>query len=93
MSGTYHLVALDARYRTRRVLCYRTGRHHRHKTHQEQYTSTLCGQEVLRSEGTSCSEGIADPRWDKDWCHDCVRSAPWRDDVKGLWRAKGIEVP
>lgn len=94
MRRTYHLIPFDTySYRTRRVQCNQTGRYHRHKTHEEQYAVARCGQEVLKDEDTSCNEGIANPQWDKNWCHECVRAVPWTDPVKDLWRGKGIEIP
>ena len=92
MPGSYHIIQDNSQYWSRRVPCYETGRYHRHKTHIEEYARAACGAEVNLNTDTSCNLSILDPRWNKDWCHKCVRAYRWTGDAWKLWRSKGIEA-
>ena len=52
----------------------------------------LCGEQLSGRELNSscCNAGVANPGWSHDWCHDCVRSLPWNDEERRLWRKRGI---
>lgn len=54
----WHLLPLGASWRTRRIPCHETSYYHRHKTHEETYTSALCGIKVLEEEGNFCNIGF-----------------------------------
>ena len=92
MPGTYHIIHANARYATRWVPCYETGRYHRHKTHKEQYVPSLCGGTLVEGRDQFCNAIIANPDWNYDWCHGCVRVLPWTDDARGKWLRKGIDT-
>lgn len=47
---------------------------------------------IVIGEEQYCNISIATPEWDKDWCHDCVRAFPWKDDARKIWLKKGIEA-
>ena len=66
MPGTYHIIHANARYATRRVRCYETGRYHRHKTHEEESVSSVCGRTLVSRRDQFCNIGIADPNWKYD---------------------------
>ena len=88
--GDYHIIPHLNQYSVRHVPCYETGRYHRHKTHEEKYTTALCGKEVVRGRDESCSVGIADPNWDKDWCPACLSEAPWGDKAATILKKRGL---
>ena len=90
MSGNYHIIHADENYSTRRVICYESGRYHRHQTHEERYVQAACGTVVSPDRGDFCNISIANPNWNYDWCHVCVRAFPWTDGAKEMWRKKGI---
>ena len=93
MAGTYHLIHHNANYASRRVRCQEGGQYHRHKTHLEESVRSVCGKTLVRNRDKFCNVGIAEPSWDKDWCHDCVRAFPWTEQARKLWLGiHGIET-
>lgn len=92
MYSTYHMIHVNARYSPRRVRCYETGRYHRHQFHTEEYARAICGVTLVRDRDQFCNVGIADPRWDYDWCPSCVKLVPWSDKGKQMWVARGLEA-
>ena len=89
----YHIVHANAHYATRRVRCHETGRYHRHQTHEEEYTLSVCGETLIRDVEPACNISIANPEWNYNWCSDCVNSFPWDDNDRKLWLDKhGIET-
>ena len=92
MPGTYHIIHENARFTTKRVRCYGTGRNHRHKTHLEESVSAACGKILVSGRNQFCSIVIADPNWKYDWCHDCVRAFPWPDVARRLWLEKRVKT-
>ena len=91
MPGTYHIITAVG-YAKQRVSCYQTGPGHRHKSHIEESAPSACGRTVVQGRDQFCNISIANPRWDYDWCHDCVRAFSWPDKARKLWLAKGIET-
>ena len=92
MLGNYHIVHANARYTARRVPCYDSGRYHRHKTHEEKTVLSVCGRTLVRGRDQSCNISIADPYWNYDWCHDCVRAFLWTDEARKIWKERGIDT-
>ena len=93
MPGNYHIIHENARYSTRRVRCNESGRNHRHKTHDEQFVESACGNILSPNGNQFCSVAIVNPNWTYDWCHDCVRAFQWREQARQIWHCKGIETP
>ena len=91
MPGTYHIIHANARFAMKRVRCYGTGQSHRHKTHLEESVPAACGKILVSGRDQFCNIGIANPYWNHDWCHECVRVFPWTDDAKRLWLKKGVK--
>ena len=79
----YHILPLDADYRSRRVPCHETGHFHRHKTHVEQYTEALCGREIIKDSGNYCNLSIA--RHMSPRCQSCeeVAKKHWPGLIEG----------
>ena len=92
MPGSYHIIRVNARPYTRSAPCYKGGRYHRHKTCKEEFLPTACGGAVESSKNASCNISIANPDWNYDWCHACVRAFPWNQDGVNGWRKRGIEA-
>lgn len=92
MPGTYHIIPANARFTTKRVRCYGTGRYHRHKTHLEESVSAACGKTLVSGRNQFCSIDITTPDWKYDWCHDCVRAFLWTDVARSVWLKKGIKT-
>lgn len=92
MPGNYHIVWPHAQYVTRRVPYHETGPGHRNKTHTEETITSICGKTLVRYRDQSCGLSIANPEWDYDWCHDCVKAILWTEDARKAWTEKGIET-
>ena len=92
MPGSYHITPVFARYSTHWVPCHETGRYHHHQSHKEERLPSVCGLSLVRGRDQSCSASIANPDWDYDWCHRCVKAMLWNDDARGLWSEKGIKT-
>ena len=92
MLGTFHIIHENARFATKRVRCYGTGRYHRHKTHLEESVSAACGKILVSGRNQFCSILVANPYWNHNWCHDCVKVFSWTDDARNAWLEKGIET-
>ena len=92
MPGTYHIIHFDTTYTQVRVRCYESGRYHRHKTHIEERYPSVCGLTLERRGDQSCNIGIANPDWNYDWCHKCVKAFIWTGEARKTWAAKDIET-
>ena len=79
--GTYHIVRRHAQYFTTPS----GGR-------RKEFIKSVCGKVLARDEDNSCNMAIANPSWNRDWCHDCVRAYPWTEDARKIWLEKGIEA-
>ena len=88
MLGKYHIIHANAQPIQRRVRCYETGRYHRHNTHVEEFFRSACGETFTLRQNDACNITIANPNWDKNWCHDCVKAFPWTEEARGIWREK-----
>ena len=68
----YHILPPNADYRSWKVRCHETGRFHRHQTHVEEYTTALCGAEVIKDSGNYCNIDIfADLPRPSNLCRRC----------------------
>lgn len=93
MPGTYHILPAHARYTKMRVPCYQTGRYHRHRFCDVERVMALCGATVESGRDDGCNIIIANPNWDKDWCHNCVGIVPWTEPAGKIWQERhGIET-
>ena len=92
MPGNYHIIHADANYVAMRVPCEEGGPYHQHQTHTEEVVASVCGVTLATKGDDFCSIDIADPNWNHDWCHDCVRSFPWTAEARRLWLEKGIDT-
>ena len=54
----FHLLPLNASYESRMVPCTKTGYGHRHQRHKEEYTSALCGTEIIKDGGNYCNVSL-----------------------------------
>ena len=52
-----------------------------------QTINAACGKTLTRySEQGYCSVLIANPKWQKEWCQDCVRAFHWSQAVAEQWK-------
>lgn len=66
-----HILAPDAYYRVR-VVRHQTGHAHRHRRHKDQFTSALCGAEVIKDQvGRAVNLTAFNPILSKNWCPEC----------------------
>ena len=80
MPGSFHILASDAKYE------YSRGS-------QTATIKAVCGRTLTRYQDDYCNIAIANPNWDKDWCHDCVKCYRWPGDDVDIWRdLHGIEL-
>ena len=56
------------------------------------FPPALCGERLVKDRSDYCNTDIANPTWDYDWCHDCVKAMKWTDEERRIWREKGIDV-
>ena len=90
-SGNYHIIDPDTQLIRERVRCHQQGSHHRHQYHIEEKFKALCEKVIPRE--NCCNAGIANPNWNYDWCHDCVKAIPWTEDGKKIWLERhGIDT-
>ena len=69
-----HILPPDAYYGTRRVVCNETGRYHRHKSHDEQFTYAYCKTEVVKGRDDFVNLTIFNPAMKSLWCRECFES-------------------
>ncbi len=91
MLGTYHIIHYHAQYTTRRIPYYVSGPNHRRKTRLEEIVKSVCGETLVVNKDQFCNLSIVTPSWNYDWCHDCVRAFPWKENARKVWLKKGIE--
>ena len=51
----------------------------------------VCGKIVKRNQTITLS--AVNPKWNKDWCHECVIAIEWPERMMKEWIKKGIEFP
>ena len=68
------------------------GTYHIIPVRYRRFPAALCGEKLIQGRGNYCNTNTANPDWDYDWCHDCVKAVVWTDEAKGVWRQKGIDV-
>ena len=89
--GVYHIILPTAQLRQERVRCHIENSIHRHKYHIEETFQAICGDRTLRE--NCCNSDIANPNWNYNWCHQCVKLLPWTDEGKRLWLERhGIDT-
>ena len=49
------------------------GTHHIIPIRFRRFPPALCGERLVKDRSDYCNTDIANPTWDYDWCHDCVK--------------------
>lgn len=80
MPGSYHII--NDRYPA-------SMKHMPHEREAKRVVSAVCEEPVdLSRHNSCCNIKVANPDLSYDWCHDCVRSIIWPDDMKAKWTEK-----
>ena len=58
--------------------------------HREDYATATCGREVVRYRDQYCNAGFAKPRWDYDWCRECIMMLQWTPEEEATFHQKGL---
>ena len=82
-SGTYHIIYPWAQLHRERVRRDIDNSTRRHRYHFEETFQAICGATTPRD--SCCNLSIANPNWNYNWCHGCVKAITWNDDGKRLW--------
>lgn len=53
-----------------------------------------CGAQLVRYQDEYCNIVIANPKWERNWCADCVRAFHWSEPDRIVWiRLHNIQPP
>ena len=50
-----------------------------------QTINAACGATLVRYRDEYCNVMIANPEWNREWCHDCVRAFRWPQPTRAAW--------
>ena len=89
----YHIIVQQT-YDARRVPCGpdcgETGGGGCRIADPREHIPGLCGADLIRHQSEYCAIGIANPKWDRDWCPGCLCRVGWTSRQVDVLERRGF---